>query len=85
MRKKRRIKYIILLLTSLFIFMYGFIAININKSEVARKKSEFTVDLKAKPFDFRVETKEYVFYINGKIITNIKEKCIETYNEVFSK
>ena len=76
MRKKGRIKYFLVIFLCFFIFIYGFIKININKPELVRKKSKFTIDLKLKPLDFRIETKEYIFYVNNKIIDNMKEKCI---------
>ena len=85
MRKKGRIKYFLVILLCFFILISGFMIININKPDVVRKKSKFTMDLILKPFDFRIDTKDYVFYINSKVITNIKEGCIDTYEEIFSK
>ena len=85
MRKKGRTKYFLVIFLCFFIFIYGFIEININKAKAWEKKSKFTIDLKLKPFDFRIETKEYVFYVNNKIIDNVKEKYIDVYNGIFSK
>lgn len=85
MRKKSRIKYFLLIFVCVFIFIYGFIVININKPELVRKKSKFTLDLRLKPFDFKIETKGYVFYVNNKIIDNMKQKYNDIYNGVFSK
>jgi len=85
MRKKGRIKYFLVIFLCFSIFIYGFIAVNINKSEQERAKSGFTIDIKSKPFDFRVDTKDYVFYVNSKIIDNVKEECVDVYNGIFSK
>ncbi len=85
MRKKGKAKYFFVIFLCFFIFIYGFIEINLNKRKIEREESKFTMDLKLKPFDFRIETKEYVFYINSKIIDNVKEECINVYNGIISK
>ena len=85
MRKKGRIKYFLVIVIWFLIFFYGFIKINISKSELVKEKSRFTISFKLKPVDFRIETKGHVFYVNNKIIYNIKEKCIGVYNDIFSK
>ena len=119
MRKKGRSKYFLVIFLCFSIFSYGFITININKSETERNESKFTIDLKAetfdfrinnyaitksndkstrkrgkllytvsfklKPIDFRVDTEEYVFYVNSKVIDNIKEKYIDVYNGILSR
>lgn len=85
MRRRGKTKYFLVIFLCFFIFVYGFIKINITKPEILRNRSEFTIDLKLKPVDFRIETKGYVFYVNNKVIINIKEKCVSAYNEIFSK
>lgn len=85
MRKRGRIKYLFVIIICFFIFVYGFIKININKPELVREKSKFIINLSLKPVNFTVETKGYVFYVNSKIIYNLKVKCIDTYNDIFSK
>ena len=85
MRKKSRVKYVVLIFVCLSIFVYGFIKVNINKPELVRKRSWFTMDLKVNPFDFRIETKEYVFYVNNKVFDNLKEKYTDVYNGIFSR
>ena len=85
MHKKGRIKYFIVIFICFSILIYGFIKVNINKTELARKRSKFTIDLRFKPIDLRIETKGHVVYLNNKIINNVKEKCINTYNEILSK
>ena len=85
MRKRGRIKYFLIIFICFSIFIYGFIKVNISKPELVRKRSKFTIDLKLKPVDFRIETKGYVFYVNNKIFYNMKEKCIGVYNGIFSK
>jgi len=85
MRKKGRIKYVFVIFLLSFILIYGFIQVNINKPELVRNQSKFTINLITKPFDFRIEGKDYVFYVNGKIIDDMKDKCINTYNELILK
>ena len=85
MCKKGRNKYFIVSLVCVLIFVYGFITININKPEIVRKESKFTIDLSLKPIDFRIETKEYIFYVNNKIVDNLKEKYKDIYDGILSK
>ena len=61
MRKKSKIKYFVLIFVCFCIFVYGFIKVNINKPNWFRKNLWFTMDLKVKPFDFRIETKGLCF------------------------
>ena len=84
MRKKGRFKYYIVFFLCFSIFTYGFFRINITKAKNVRKKSKFTVDFKAKPIDLRIETRDYVFYVNGKVIDAMKEKCNEVYNDIYN-
>ncbi|MBU3183686.1 hypothetical protein [Clostridium estertheticum] len=85
MLKKGIIKYIFILVICFSILIYGFVEVNINKPELVKEKSKFTMNFKLNPLDFRIETKGYVFYTNGKFFYNIKGKCIDTYNEIFMK
>ncbi|MBU3189714.1 hypothetical protein K9O30_10780 [Clostridium bowmanii] len=85
MRKKGRIKYIFMIFLCFLIFIYGFIEVNINKPELVRKKSKFTMELSLVPIDFKIETVGYVFYANSKIIDSMKDKCVNAYNKIISK
>ncbi|WP_291636281.1 hypothetical protein [Clostridium sp.] len=85
MRKKGRFKYLLMISLCVYIFIYGFIKINITKPELVIKRSKFEMNIKLKPLDFRIETKDYVFYVNNKIFDSVKEKCIGAYNEIISK
>ncbi|MGV8982771.1 hypothetical protein [Clostridium sp.] len=85
MRKKGGIKYVFMIFLCFSIFIYGFIEVNINKPELVKKKSKFTMELSLKPIDFRIETVGYVFYVNGKIIESMKDKCISAYDEIISR
>ena len=85
MHKRGIFKYIFIIIICFSIFVYGFIEVNINKPELVKEKSKFIINLKLNPVDFRIETKEYVFYVNNKIFYNMKEKCIDTYNNIFPK
>jgi len=84
MRKKGRSKYFLVIVLCFFILLYGFIEINLTKAKDVKKKSKFTIDLTLKPLNLRVETKEYVFYVNNKIIDNMKEKYNEVYNDIYN-
>ena len=85
MFKKGIIKYTFLMAICFSIFIYGFIEVNINKPELVKEKSKFTMNFKLNPIDFRVESKGYVFYANSKLFYNMKEKCIDTYDNIFKK
>ena len=86
MRKKGRIKYFLVIFLCFSIFSYGFITININNQElIPKEKLKFAIGLKLKPFDFRIDTKDYVFYVNSKVFDNLKEKSIDVYNGIFSR
>ncbi|MBZ9688186.1 hypothetical protein G9F72_017775 [Clostridium estertheticum] len=84
MRKKGRTKYILIMLLCFFIFIYGFTEINITKAKDLRKKSKFTIDLTLKPIDLKIETVNYIFYVNNKIIDKMKEKYNEVYDEIYN-
>lgn len=85
MRKKNRKKYFITIILCTSIFVYGFIKINIYKPEIVSKKSGFTMNFSLKPLDIRIETEDYVIYLNNKVIDGVKDKCNDTYNDIFSK
>lgn len=84
MRKKGRTKYFLVITLCFFIFIYGFTEINITKAKSSRIKSKFTIDLKLKPFDLRIETADYVFYVNNKVIDKMKEKYNQVYNDIYN-
>ncbi|MFU0825374.1 hypothetical protein [Clostridium sp.] len=59
---------------------YDIVDINGKKST---KEDEITIPririlFSAKPFDFRIDTKKYVFYINSRIMSNFKSKLHST-------
>jgi hypothetical protein len=85
MRKRNNKKYFTVIIFCTFIFVCGFVIISISKPELLRKKSPFTIDVSFRPIDIRIETKDYIIYMNNKVIDGVKEKCIDTYNGVFSK
>lgn len=85
MRKKGRMKYFLVIFLCFSILVYGFIKVNINKEKDVKIISGFAIDFKLKPFDFKVETADYIFYVNSKVIDNLKEECVSVYNEIFSK
>ncbi|MGH4118863.1 hypothetical protein [Clostridium sp.] len=85
MRKKNKGKNFIVIILCVFIFIYGFIMISVSKPELVRKKSPFTVDVSLKPIDIKIETKDYIIYVNNKVIDGVSEKCKDVYNNIFSK
>jgi len=85
MSKRNKNKNFIVVIFCTFIFICGFVIININKPELLRKKSPFIIDVSFKPIDIRMETKDYIIYVNNKVIDGVKEKCIDTYKDIFSK
>ncbi|MEK6266904.1 MAG: hypothetical protein N2B06_19375 [Clostridium sp.] len=85
MSKRNNKKIFTTIIFCAFIFICGFVIISIRKPELLRKKSPFTIDVSFKPIDIRMETKDYIIYVNNKVIDGVKEKCIDTYNDIFSK
>lgn len=85
MHKRKNKKHFTAIIFCVFIFICGFVIISISKPELLRKKSPFTIDVSFKPIDIRIETKNYIIYVNNKVIGGVKEKCIDTYNDIFSK
>ena len=75
--KKGRSKYFLVVVLC-FLLIYGFTEINLTKAKDVRRTSKFTIDLTLNPIYLKIETKNYVFYVNNKIIDSVKEK----YNEV---
>ncbi|MBU3142442.1 hypothetical protein [Clostridium sp. CF012] len=85
MRKKGRSKYTLVIFLCFFIFIYGFTEINITKAKDVRKKSKFTMDLTLKPIDLKIETVDYVFYVNNKVIDKMKEKYNKVYDDIYNR
>ncbi|WP_123052991.1 hypothetical protein [Clostridium sp. JN-1] len=70
---KNRIKGIVLIiLVCIFIIIYGFIVVSGNLPKFIKDRSYVQVNYNFKPFNFTVNVGEYSFYINKKIITNLK-------------
>lgn len=70
-------RYIVIILMAIFIIFLGFIVVSNNTPKFIKNNSPFKIYFTAKPFDFKVETKKYVFYVNKKASENIK---LSTYN-----
>lgn len=70
-------RYIVIMLMAIFIIFLGFIVVSNNTPKFIKNNSPFKIYFTAKPFDFKVETKKYVFYVNKKVGENIKSG---TYN-----
>ncbi len=85
MCKRGRTKYFLVFILCFFILSYGFIKINLTKSKYVRKESKFTIDFRLKPIDLRIETADYVFYVNNNFFDKVKEKYNGMYNKFFSK
>ena len=89
MGKKGKFKYCFIFFLCFSIFIYGFLRINITKTKNVRNKSKFTIDFKLKPIDLRIESGDYIFYVNSKVIDGMKVKYNEVfddiYNRIFSK
>lgn len=70
-------RYVVIILMSIFIMVLGFIVVSNNTPKFIKNNSPFKIYFTVKPFDFKVETKKYIFYINKKASENIK---LSTYN-----
>ena len=85
MRKKGRMKYFFVFFLCTSIFVYGFFRVNITKAKNVRENAKFTIDFTLDPVDLKIETSDYVFYINHKIIDKLKNTYNDIYNGVFPK
>jgi len=85
MRKKGRTKYFLVIILCIFIFIYGFLQINITKPKVVRIKSKFTIDLSLEPVDLKIETANYILSVNTKFFDKMKEKYNQVYDGFFPK
>lgn len=70
-------RYIIIIIMAIFIIFLGFIVVSNNTPKFIKNNSPFKIYFTVKPFDFKVETKKYIFYVNKKASENIK---LSTYN-----
>ena len=84
MGKRGKFKYYIVFLLCFTILTYGFFQINITKGEGVRKKSKFTIDFKLKPIDLRIESGDYILYVNSKVIDGMKEKYDKTFDDIYN-
>lgn len=70
---KSRIKGIVLIIfVCIFIVIYGFIVVNGRLPKFIKDRSYVQINYNFKPFNFTVNVGEYSFYINRKIVTNLK-------------
>lgn len=70
-------RYIVIIIMAIFIIFLGFIIVSNNTPKFIKNNSPFKIYFTVKPFDFKVETKKYIFYVNKKASENIK---LSTYN-----
>ena len=85
MGKRGKFKYYIIFFLCFTIFTYGFFEINITKAKDVKKKSKFTIDFKLSPIDLRIESGDYIFYVNSKVIDGMKEKYNEVYDDIYNR
>ncbi|WP_052085717.1 hypothetical protein [Clostridium sp. HMP27] len=78
-------RYIVIILMAIFIIFLGFIVVSNNTPKFIKNNSPFKIYFTAKPFDFKVETKKYVFYVNKKASENIKLSTYNLYNGLNDK
>lgn len=53
----------------------------LTKSETIRNNARFKILCSRNPFNFQIENNGYIFYINKKVVTNIRDKSNKIYNE----
>lgn len=80
---KRR--YIVISLITIFIIFLGFVVVSNNTPKFIKNNSPFKIYFTTKPFDFKVETKKYIFYINKKASENIKLSAYSLYDTLNDK
>ncbi|MBE6068952.1 MAG: hypothetical protein E7211_14835 [Clostridium lundense] len=78
-------RYIVIILMAIFIIFLGFIVVSNNTPKFIKNNSPFKIYFTTKPFDFKVETKKYVFYVNKKASENIKLSTYNLYNGLNDK
>ncbi|AYD40992.1 hypothetical protein D4Z93_10850 [Clostridium fermenticellae] len=82
---KRKIKGVALIIfVCIFIIIYGFIVVNGRLPKFIKDRSYVQINYNFRPFNFTVSVGEYSFYINRKIITNLKygsEKVMKGIHE----
>lgn len=73
------------MLMVIFIIFLGFIVVSNNTPKFIKNNSPFKIYFTAKPFDFKVETKDYIFYLNKKAGENIKLSTYKVYDNLSNK
>ncbi|GAA0747392.1 hypothetical protein [Clostridium oceanicum] len=74
-KKKHKLKwnkYKTVILICFIIFIFGFVTVSNSLPKFVKDKANFSIYFSRKPFDFKIKGKNYTFYINYKVLNNIK-------------
>lgn len=85
LRKKGIILVIIICFT---IVTYGFVNISNSLPKFIKDRSELKINYTLSPFDFRMDLHGYSFYVNKKVVENIKsssERLLVNIEDGFQK
>lgn len=78
-----KVKIWILSLVCICIISYGIIKVStetLSRSEIINDNAKVKILYSKDPFNFQIENDKYIFYINKEVITDIKNKSAELYN-----
>lgn len=78
-------KYVAIFLIFTMIVLFGFFKVNMCLPQSIRNKLNFKISYSLKPFDFTVETKNYIFYVNKDALNDTKNKIGKAMESIINK
>lgn len=81
----KKIRIMILIFSCMTILFIGLIKINAAFPWSSTDKASMKVSYTLKPFDFKIETKNFSMQVNGECFSDIKEKSKEILKKIEEK
>jgi len=78
-------KYVAIFLIFTMIVLFGFFKVNMCLPQSIRNKLNFKISYSLRPFDFTVETKNYIFYVNKDALNDTKNKIGKAMESIINK
>lgn len=80
--KKSWKKGIIIFFISFMLMFIGMIKVNIEFTKNIKEHSGIKIFLNRKPFDFHIDFKEYVFYINENVVEDTRDYIVKVFDDI---
>lgn len=77
-----KIKNFLIIFLCTLIVCYGFLMVSSSLPKFIKDKSAVRIYFNPKKVDLSIESGEYVFYFNNKIVSNLAEKTSEAFRSL---